>query len=122
KRTAPPPYMSNFDAPNREMFCTRRERTNTPLQALQLMNDVQHFEAARALAERIILEGGKTPDERIAFVYQTVLSRKPDGEELKIVRDEFEKHLARYEKDFEAAQEVIGVGESKPNNDLNPTV
>jgi len=122
KRTAPPPYMTNFDAPNREQFCSGRDRTNTPLQALQLMNDVQHFEAARALAERIILEGGKTPDDRIAFAYRTVLSRKPDADELSIVRDEYTKHLARYEKDVAAANEVIGVGESEPNRDLNPTV
>jgi hypothetical protein len=118
KRTAPPPYMANFDAPNREMFCSRRERSNTPLQALQLMNDVQHFEAARAFAEKLLADGGKSDDERIVFAYRTILSRKPEPDELKIVRDELNKHRARYRSDEEAAKTVVEIGESKPKPDL----
>jgi hypothetical protein len=120
KRTAPPPFMSNFDAPNREQFCARRERSNTPLQALQLMNDVQHFEAARSFAERIIIDGGASPQDRITFAYRTVLSRKPDAEEVSIVKDAFEKHLARFQQDAEAAKKVISNGESKPRESLAP--
>lgn len=114
KRTAPAPFMSNFDAPNREQSCTRRERSDTPLQALQLMNDVQHFEAARAFAERILTEGGKTPSERIVFAYKTTLSRAPAPEEAAIVEEELNKHLAHYKQDEAAAKKVIAHGESKP--------
>ena len=120
KRTAPPPFMANFDAPSREASCTRRERSNTPLQALQLMNDVQHVEAARGLAERMLIQGGSTPAERIAFAYRTVLSRSPDAEEAKIVEAELAEHLARYAKDAEAAKQAIAHGESKPKADLPP--
>jgi hypothetical protein len=120
KRTAPPPFMSNFDAPNREQSCSRRERSNTPLQALQLMNDVQHFEAARALAERIIIDGGSSPKDRITFAYRAVLSRRPDAEELNIVTAALEKHLARFNQDAEAAKKVISNGESKPRENLPP--
>ena len=110
--------MVNFDAPSRELFCTKRERSDTPLQALQLMNDVQHFEAARALGERMMTEGGATPSERIAFAYRTVLARPPAAEEAAIVRAAFEKHLAKFSQTPEAAKKTIRNGESKPHTAL----
>ena len=94
--------------------CAVRDRTNTPLQALQLMNDVQHFEAARALAERVLGEGGRTTDERIAFLYRTVLSRKPDADELHLVATALAKQRKLFVHDPDAARKVVHTGESKP--------
>ena len=120
KRTAPPPYLANFDAPNRESLCGRRERSNTPLQALQLMNDVQHFEAARNLAERIITEGGKTAGERIGFAYRVVLSRPPEAFEADHrAKRRWSQYLDRYQKDIDAAKKAIRVGESPPRPGLS---
>ena len=116
KRTAPPPFMSNFDGPNREQICSRRERSNTPLQALQLMNDVQHFEAARALAERMLQACGQETDERLIFLYRAVLSRIPDSGELLLLRQAFQTQLALYAQDPVAAEKAIRVGESAPRN------
>jgi hypothetical protein len=118
KRTAPPPFMTSFDAPNREQFCTRRQRSDTPLQALQLMNDVQHFEAARGLAERLMCEGGATPGERIAYAWRTVLARLPTESETAIVAETFAKHLAKYQAIPEAAKKAIRNGESTPKAGL----
>jgi len=118
KRTAPPPFMMNFDAPNREQSCTRRERSNTPLQALQLMNDVQHVEAARALAQRMLIDGGATADERIAFAWRTVLSREPDAIETATLKGQLEQHLDRYQKNPEDASRLVMLGESKPAENL----
>jgi hypothetical protein len=118
KRTAPAPFLTNFDAPNREQSCARRERSNTPLQALQLMNDVQHFEAARAFAEQLLLKGGSTPAERIAHAYRCVLARLPTAEETAIVTQALERHIARYAQDAAAARKVISNGESKRRADL----
>ena len=118
KRTAPAPFLVNFDAPSREQACTVRERSNTPMQALQLMNDVQHVEAARAFAERLMTEGGATPEERITFAFRTVLSRKPAPEEIAIVRGAFERHLTSYQQVTDAAAKLIRQGESKPKAGL----
>jgi hypothetical protein len=114
KRTAPHPFLVNFDAPNREQFCAARDRTNTPLQALQLMNDVQHVEAARALAERVIADGGATADTRIAFLYRTVLSRTPDADEVRLVTASLERQRAIFAADPAAARRLVRTGESTP--------
>ncbi len=110
--------MVNFDAPNREQFCARRERSNTPLQALQLMNDVQHFEAARSLAERMMTAGGPTPAERIALGYRLVLARKPTPDELSVVEQLLSAEIARYRALPVAAAQAIRNGESVPRADL----
>ena len=118
--------MVNFDGPAREAFCAKRDRSNSPLQALQLMNDVQHIEAARALAQRMMTEpvsaGGAsavTPADRIAFAYRVVLSRQPAAEETAVIAQTYAKHLAKYQKNADAAKKLITSGESKPKAELN---
>jgi hypothetical protein len=120
KRTAPHPALVNFDAPNREQFCARRERSNTPLQSLQLMNDVQHVEAARALAARALTEGGAEDAARIEWLFRTVLSRAPAAEEATIVAQTLAGNRARYAADAEAAKRAIAHGESKPPAGIAP--
>ncbi len=120
KRTAPPPFMSNFDAPNREQSCTVRERSNTPMQALQLMNDTQHVEAARVLAQRMLTEGGTEPTARITFAFRTILARRPEPEEMATLQQQLAAHLIRYQQDAEAAKKVIAIGESKAPPTLDP--
>ncbi len=119
KRTAPPPFMSTFDAPNREQSCSRRQRTNTPMQALQLMNDIQYVEAARNFASRIIHEGGPDPDARIRWAWVVVTSRPPSTPELTIAKQALAEHLERYEQDPDAAKQLITYGDSKPDDDLD---
>lgn len=114
KRTAPPPFMANFDGPSREQTCPVRERSNTPMQALQLMNDVQHIEAARSLAQRLMQESSGTPEARIALAYHIVLTRAPRAEEMSIVQSAYAQHLAAYQAAPEAAAKFIRQGASRP--------
>ena len=119
KRTAPHPAMTTFDAPSRESFCVRRERSNTPQQALVQMNDVQHYEAARNLAQRLLTEGGKTPEERLAWGFRLVTGRHATDKELALLKQLLGEELARYKKDPEAAKKAIANGQSKANPALD---
>jgi hypothetical protein len=120
KRTAPPPAFTTFDAPSREQSCTRRERSNTPLQALLLMNDVQHFEAARAFAERMVKEGGSQSAARLTWGFRAATARTPTADELEILQQAFAGQLERYTANPTAAQQVISAGESKRDEHLDP--
>ena len=120
KRTAPPPFMVNFDGSNREQFCSGRERSNTPLQSLQLLNDVQHVEAARALAAQTLALGGSDTASRITWAFRTVLSRIPEADESTMIAEQLALHLARYAVDQESATKLISIGESKPPTDVPP--
>src|SRR5438128_10460517 len=93
KRTCPPPTLATFDAPDREVCTVRRPRTNTPLQALILMNDPTYVEAARKLAERLMTEAS-APDQRIAFAYRLLLARAPKPGELAILQKVYDSQLA----------------------------
>ncbi len=119
KRTSPPPMMTTFDAPDRETCTTRRSRTNTPLQALVLMNDPTFVEASRKLAERLMNEA-KTADDRIVLGFRLMTGRKPSERERSVLRTAFEAQLAAYRKDPQAALKLLGVGESKHDDKLEP--
>ena len=113
KRTAPAPFMANFDAPNREASCYRRDRSNTPLQALQLLNDVQFFEAARGLATRMMATS-KEPAGRVNYAYRVVLSRAPAADELELIGGYYQKQIAKYKAAPAEAAKAITFGDSKP--------
>ncbi len=115
KRTAPPPFMTNFDAPNREQFCSRRERSNTPLQALQLMNDIQYMEAARYLASKTIESGYADADAQIQFVFQKAMLRPATVLESKNLLDAYSKFRTRLASAPEDAARIAGLGE-KPKS------
>ncbi len=115
KRTVPPPSLATFDAPDREKCTTRRARTNTPLQALVLMNDPTYVEAARALAERMIGEAGNDPAERIRYGYQLAMAREPSAAERDVLLSIADEQGAEFRRDPEAARELLAVGESPYN-------
>lgn len=104
RRSVPYPSMATFDAPSREICNVRRIRTNTPLQVFVTLNDTVYVEAAQALARRIILEGGGSLDEKIAWALRLVLVKEPASEEIQTVRDLYESELVHYQQTLEEAK------------------
>ncbi len=120
KRSTPPPSAISFDAAERLLCIVKRQRTSTPLQALVLLNDVQYVEAARVLAERLLREGGSTPDARITTAYRLLTSRAPRPTELAAVRSLYVKERAGFAGDVRAAKALATSGQSPVARALDP--
>jgi hypothetical protein len=119
KRTVPHPSMATFDAPSWEMCQVRRASTDTPLQALALLNDVTYVEAARKFAERMLTEGGGTADLRITFAFRLATGRSPSADELHVLRSSLEKYTARFRQSPASASDFVSHGESPRNKSLD---
>lgn len=120
KRTAAPPTMTLFDVPGREMCRVRRSRTNTPLQALVLMNEVTFVEASRVLAQHMIAEGGTTPEQRIAYAFQRSVCRRPTVAESRLLAAGQKKLLAYYKANAPEAAKLIAIGDAPRDPKLDP--
>jgi hypothetical protein len=121
KRTCPPAQLATFDAPTRETCTVRRPRTNTPLQALALMNDEQFVEASRQLAQRMLTEAGSDAAERLAHGFRLCTARQPQPQELAVLAELYDQQRTHYESDREAALKLLAVGESKRDESLDPS-
>jgi hypothetical protein len=120
KRTAPPPQMNAFDAPSREACTVRRERTNTPLQALVLLNEEQYLEAARGLAQRALSEGGQTTESRLCYLFALATCRRPDATELAELTAALKDQRKEFARDPQAAGRFIALGTTKPDAAIDP--
>jgi len=120
KRAAPPASMDIFNAPSREVCTVRRERTNTPLQALATLNDPQFIEAARRLAE-ISLVAGRRDDEVLQELATRLLCRPLNAKELVVVQGTWKDMQAYYDHESDAARKLLKVGESVASDKLPPT-
>jgi hypothetical protein len=112
--------MSTFDAPSRENCTVRRPRTNTPLQALALMNDRQYVDSSRRLAERMILEGGASPEQRLVYGFRWMTARQPTDRELTVLRKSLDQQLAAFQADKASADKLLAYGDSTRNQNLDP--
>ena len=115
KRTAPPPGLNTFDAPDREKCTARRPLTNTPLQALVLLNDPTFVEAARVLAQRMLLEGGADASKRIQHGFRLVTGRIPTPKELAILRELLKRETSQYDSHPDQAAKLIAIGAAQPD-------
>jgi hypothetical protein len=119
RRTVPPPAMITFDAPNREICNVRRPRTNTPLQALALMNDPTFVEAARVLAGRVVREV-EDDSSRITRAFRLLMARHPSRQELETLRGTLQFYREGYTRDANAVDRLLSVGESKIRDEAKP--
>ncbi len=119
KRTAPPASLATFDAPDREKCTGRRALTNTPLQALVLLNDPTYVEAARALAQRTLLYGGTDEKSRLNFAFRLATARKPSGKEAGVLRKLLDTELKSFAQNPQAAVKLLRVGDSARDKRLN---
>jgi hypothetical protein len=120
KRTAAPPDMVLFDVPSREICTVRRARTDTPLQALVLMNDVTFVEASRGLAQRMLREGGPTPASRIDLAFRLVLGRDPAPIETDILTAATKREVTHYQANPKAAAALLKSGDLALDTKANP--
>jgi hypothetical protein len=119
KRSAPMPNMLIFDAPTREKCMIQRPITNTPLQALVVLNDPQFVESARAFAQRIISEGDADERSRINFGFKLALSREATDEEFEVLKRVLNGQASAFTADKEKAKKFLSVGESARNESVN---
>jgi hypothetical protein len=112
KRTVPHPTMTVFDTPDREFCVVKRSMTNTPLQALTLLNDPIYLETAKKLAERSFHQGGSTAHERLTFMFRLATGRAPNAKEIEVLQQTHDKMLSEYRADGQAASGLIAVGSS----------
>lgn len=120
KRTVAPPMMANFDSALRESCVVRETRTNTPLQALNLMNDVTFLEAARFVGQRMMKEGGSELPARLGYGFRLVAGREPTPAEVQVLRDNYQYHLDYFEENAGKVSTFLSQGESPPDASLNP--
>ncbi len=116
RRSSPLPFMMTFDAPTRDVCTVRRQETNTPLQALVLLNDPQFVEAARVLAERVLLET-KDIDAAITMAHRRLTGLVPPPEVMKVLTELFERENRSFNQNPERANALLTVGDS-PSNKL----
>jgi hypothetical protein len=114
------PSLQAFDAPTREECAPERNRSNIPQQALVLLNDPTYVEASRALALRVLKEGGAHSAARITWAWRQVLSRAPRPDELQTIQDLLDKQLAQYRADPDSAQALLKIGQMPQAQDANP--
>ena len=119
KRTSPPPFMITFDMPGRDFCSVSRERTNTPLQALSLLNDPQFVEASKALAVRMKMQGGDSIKNQIETGFQMAISRKPNATELGILIDLYSEEFEVFKNDKAGAKEYLEIGDYHVPEDMN---